>query len=382
MSDQSEFLKAIIPNKYYFDQGAFEKENELIFQKCWYYVGISDDLSEHNDFITHEIGGKSVVIQNFKGEVKAFHNVCTHRFNKIQSERSGNGPLACPYHNWNYNKDGIPFGIPLKKEFQGLDKTTLSELCLPQFNVEICGKFVFVNVSNDAPPLLNYLGESAERLLEISKMLGRKAEHHQIVNKANWKIVIENTLEGYHISSVHPNTFFKQGFNLKSSVDFEVYNDHTAMTLHLAENAEKDKKRERFHKLLKDRPFQPDGFFHMVVFPNLSIGSLFGITAYIGSIKSLAANESVFDYDLYETNLGEGQLLGEAISEVVKFSSIEFTHTTLAEDREICENVQKGIEQSRSQKGVLSSSEIRIWQFQNAYMKYINQEYLISKSNK
>jgi phenylpropionate dioxygenase-like ring-hydroxylating dioxygenase large terminal subunit len=77
---------------------------------------------------------------------------------------------------------------------------------------------------------------------------------------------------------------------------------------------------------------------------------------------------------LYETNFGEGRLIDENISEVLRYSSIEFTRTTLEEDREICENVQKGIEQSNALKGVLNSSEVRIWDFQNTYMKFIERE--------
>ena len=372
MIEGTKFFKAGIPNTAYFDKEAFKSEQQMLFQKAWYYVGLTLNLQQHQDFITAEIGGVSVVVQNFKGQLKAFHNICTHRFNKIHSKRCGNGPLSCPYHGWNYNQEGIPFGIPLKKEFRGLEKETLNELKLDEFKLEICGKFVFVNVSNDAEPLETFLGGSAARLLQISEMIGRHIEHHEIPNAANWKIVIENTLEGYHISSVHPHTFFKQGFNLKSTVDFESHGIHTNMTLHLSESAKDDKKREKFHRLIKDRPFQPDGFFHQLIFPNLSIGSLFGVTAYIGTIQAISENESVFSYDLYETNLGEGRLLDVNISEVIRYSSIEFTRTTLAEDREICENVQRGVEQTSNEYGVLNSIETRIWDFQKAYLTYIS----------
>jgi phenylpropionate dioxygenase-like ring-hydroxylating dioxygenase large terminal subunit len=374
----NQFLKALIPNENYFEKSSFEDEETKIFQSTWSYIGLTSSLEANDDFITQEIGGKSIVIQNIKGEIKAFHNVCTHRFNKLKTEKQGNGSLTCPYHGWSYNKDGIPFGIPLKKEFQGLDKESLKTLCLPEFRLDVCGKFVFVNVSNGSLSLDDFLGNTAIKLKEISGMIGKKAEYHEIVNKANWKILVENTLEGYHISNVHPKTFYKQGFNLKSEVDFEIEGLHSNMLLHLAESHKEDKKREKFHKLLKNRPYQPDGFFHQLIFPNLSIGSLFGITVYIGSIKSISPNESVFAYELYETNLGEGESLSEAISEVVNFSSIEFTRTTLAEDREICENVQLGMEQSNASKGVLNSSEIRIWEFQKAYMDLINKQ-LINK---
>ncbi len=373
MIKEAQFLKAGIPNKAYFDAGIFNKEKTDLFRKVWYYVGLTLDLEHHQDFITVKVGGLSVVVQNHKGTLKAFHNVCTHRFNKIKSAKCGSGPLACPYHGWNYNQDGIPFGIPLKKEFQGLDKETLNSLRLQQFKLETCGSFVFVNVSNDAVSLSEFLGESAARLQEISKMIGRKIEYHEIPNAANWKIVIENTLEGYHISSVHPHTFFKQGFNLKSAVDFESAGMHTAMILHRSDTILKGRKREKFNTFIKDRPFQPDGFFHQLIFPNLSIGSLFGITVYIGTIQPISEGQSVFSYSLYETNLGDGRLLDEAISEVIKFSSIEFTRTTLAEDREICETVHRGVMQTSNEHGVLNSIETRIWDFQKAYQNYIHE---------
>lgn len=361
------FFKALVPNDHYFSKEIFDQE-QLMFQRNWYYVGVSTDLENHNDFITCNIGGKDVVVQNFKGEIKAFHNVCTHRFNKIQTQQSGNRPLMCQYHGWNYNNTGIPFGIPLKNEFKGLDKESLNKLCLTSFDLALMGKFVFVRIAKEGPSLEEFLGETGKKLLEISKMIGRKIEHNEIVNYANWKVVVENTLEGYHISSVHPNTFYKQGFNLKSTVDFTVDSPHTSMILHLSESAEKDKKREKFHKLMKDRPFKPEGFYHALLYPNLSIGSLFGISVYIGSIKSIGPDESVFAYDLFETKKNEEELLDETISSVIGPGAQEFTHITLSEDKEICEQVQLGLRQSGDAKGVLSNQETRIWEFQKAYL--------------
>lgn len=367
MTSEELFLKALIPNEDYFSEEAFQAE-QLMFQKNWYYIGVSTDLENHNDFLTCNIGGKDVVVQNFKGELKAFHNVCTHRFNIIQTQRSGNRPMMCQYHGWNYNNTGIPFGIPLKNEFKGLDKESLNKLCLASFDLELMGKFVFVRIANEGLSLEEFLGETGKELLEISKMIGRKIEYNEIENEANWKVVVENTLEGYHITSVHPNTFYKQGFNLKSKAEFFVDTPHTSMLLQLSENAEKDKKREKFHKLLKDRPYQPGGFYHALIYPNLSIGSLFGISVYIGSIKSISPDKAVFAYDLFETKKNEGELLDETISSVIGPGAQDFTHITLSEDKEICEQVQLGLRQSGSAKGVLSNQETRIWEFQKAYL--------------
>lgn len=373
MEQDAQYLSAIVPNSFYYDSPIFEEEKELIYRNSWIYIGLLRNLENHNDFITDEIGGISVVVQNFRGTLKAFHNVCTHRFNKIQNAKHGNRALICEYHGWNYNTDGVPFGIPLKSEFKGLDEPTLKTLCLKSFKVDTCGQFVFVQINDTGESLTHFLGDSQERLLQVSAMIGRKIEYNEIVNAANWKVVIENTLEGYHISTVHPNTFYKLGFNLKSKMDTEIHGMHSNMTLQLGDTSP-NPQRDKFHDMIGKRPFQPDGFFHQLIFPNLSIGSAWGVTVYIGSIKSLSPSESVFTYELYETNLGEGVLLNNAISSMVNFSATEFTHTTLAEDRAICENVQKGIEQSTQHKGILSSIEVRIWEFQKSYAQLMKIE--------
>lgn len=372
MASDFKFLNAKVPNEYYYSKELFDNEQVEVFQKSWYFVGITDTIQNHNDFISLEIGKVSVVIQNFKGTLKAFHNVCTHRFNKIQIQECGNRPLLCQYHGWNYNKDGIPFGIPLKSEFDSLDSESLQKLCLKQFRIDTCGKFIFVNIIDNGLSLLEYLDESAENLLEISGMLGKKIESNAVFNNANWKVVVENTLEGYHISTVHPHTFYKQGFNLKSEVSFEIFGKHTNMLLQVSETAEPNKNREKLYKMLKDRPFKPNGFFHQLIFPNLSIGSLFGITAYIGSLEPNSETSSNFKYQLYETNLGEGVFLNEALSEVIGASAAEFTLTTLSEDKEICENVQKGLQESNAIYGVLNSQEKRIWEFHKTYAQVMD----------
>jgi phenylpropionate dioxygenase-like ring-hydroxylating dioxygenase large terminal subunit len=373
MESEFQYLSAIVPNEYYHDAAIFEKEKVALFQNSWIFIGMSMNLENHNDFLTDEIGGVSVVVQNFRGTLRAFHNVCTHRFNKIQNAKQGNRALICEYHGWNYNTDGIPFGIPLKAEFKGLDESTLKKLCLKSFQVDTCGKFVFVNIDNNTQSLSDFLGDSKARLLQISQMIGRKIEYNEVPNAANWKVVIENTLEGYHISTVHPNTFYKLGFNLKSQMQCEIHGPHTNMTIQTGDLTP-NMQREKFHKMIAKRPFQPDGFFHQLIFPNLSIGSAWGVTVYIGSIKALSPTESVFTYELYETNLGEGVLLNESISSMVNFSATEFTHTTLKEDRAICENVQRGIMQTPEHKGILNSIELRIWEFQKAYSKLMNIE--------
>ena len=114
-----------------------------LFARAWIFVGFSDDLARHNDFLTAEVGGISVVIQNFKGEIRALHNVCSHRLARLQTDARGNRALVCRFHGWSYDSDGVPTGIPENERFFQLDETACRELALRRFAVEACGRFVF-----------------------------------------------------------------------------------------------------------------------------------------------------------------------------------------------------------------------------------------------
>lgn len=69
------------------DPAVHAEGQERIFRRCWVFVGSTDQLRNHNDFLTSEVAGTSVVVRNFDGEIAAFHNVCTHRRPLIHNEK-------------------------------------------------------------------------------------------------------------------------------------------------------------------------------------------------------------------------------------------------------------------------------------------------------
>src|ERR1700690_3970901 len=75
----------------------FAAERAHLFERSWQLVGLCSDLARHQDFITAELAGRSVVIQNFDGALRGFHNVCSHRHARLRSANCGNGLLRCPY---------------------------------------------------------------------------------------------------------------------------------------------------------------------------------------------------------------------------------------------------------------------------------------------
>jgi phenylpropionate dioxygenase-like ring-hydroxylating dioxygenase large terminal subunit len=109
-------IKLIHPD-FYFGDDIKQLEFEKIFSKNWFFAGMLSDFSEKNSFITFEIFNYPVVIQNFNGELKAFQNICPHRFNKIQTEPKGVGFFICKYHNWSFDKNGKVKSVPRKQSF-------------------------------------------------------------------------------------------------------------------------------------------------------------------------------------------------------------------------------------------------------------------------
>ena len=130
-------MNTLIPPAAYHSPEAFAAEQTKLFQRTWACVGFQRDLQKHNDFISREVGGLSVVVHNFNGELKAFHNVCSHRFNRIHTAPKGNRPLQCAYHGWIYDSAGLPSAIPKRPRFDDLTPERICGLRLASWSVAL-----------------------------------------------------------------------------------------------------------------------------------------------------------------------------------------------------------------------------------------------------
>ncbi|MFZ0227768.1 MAG: Rieske (2Fe-2S) protein, partial [Mycobacterium sp.] len=149
------------------DPAFFEAEREAIFKRTWLNVGRVERLPRTGSYFTKELPsagkGISVILVKTKdGSVKAFHNVCRHRGNKLvwndfpQEETSGTcRQFTCKYHAWRYNLDGDLTFIQQEDEFFDVDK---SDYGLVPVRCELWEGFIFINFDNHAKPLADYLG--------------------------------------------------------------------------------------------------------------------------------------------------------------------------------------------------------------------------------
>jgi glycine betaine catabolism A len=192
-----------LPGEAYASPEVFAWEQRHFVEGSWVCVGRATDLERPGDQRALRIGSISMLlVRNGAGQLRGFYNVCRHRGHELMepgSGRSGRG-IKCPYHGWVYGLDGECRATP-RFGSEDLDR---DEFPLVAVRVEDWRGWVFVNASGDARPLSEHLGNldavvadyRTERLVALAS--------HEYEVAANWKIVIENYLECYHCSSIHP----------------------------------------------------------------------------------------------------------------------------------------------------------------------------------
>jgi choline monooxygenase len=198
-----ETVPAALAPHFYRDPGILEQEQKRIFARTWQFVAHVSQLPERGAYITASAGVEPVlVLRDDDGTVRAFRNVCRHRGSRLLSGSGECGKaIRCRYHGWTYRFDGTLIGVPEGRAIAGLDK---SKLGLFPIRVEtLCG-LVFVNLDVHAAPLAQQVDGLPERLerfgLERLQVKPEKATSQP----ANWKIVVDNYLEGYHVPIAHP----------------------------------------------------------------------------------------------------------------------------------------------------------------------------------
>ena len=187
----------------YVDPDGMAREQAAIFARSWQLAGHVADLAAPGRFAAVPVGTESaLVVRGDDGELRAFRNVCRHRAARLREGRGDCGKaIRCPYHGWTYRTDGRLIGVPEARGFPALDKAELS--LMPARAETFCG-LVFVNLDLDAPPLGPQLAGLEQRLAPYGIERLQRFTESTSSQPANWKIVADNYLEGYHVPIAHP----------------------------------------------------------------------------------------------------------------------------------------------------------------------------------
>jgi phenylpropionate dioxygenase-like ring-hydroxylating dioxygenase large terminal subunit len=189
--------------EFYRSEEILNLEKKHVFQNEWVCAGRLTDWPNEGDYTALDVGGEPIVVWRGRdGVLRAFENVCRHRMAVIADGSGTAGSIVCPYHRWTYGSDGNLRAAPgVADELKG------EKICLPELQLEVWQGFVFVNADLDAPPLGPRLKELDEILdvYQLSDFSWSQRNGSRSIG-ANWKLVLENGMEGYHIPYVHEHT--------------------------------------------------------------------------------------------------------------------------------------------------------------------------------
>ncbi len=256
-----------LPSRYFYDEDIYRRERTEIFFKSWHLVAHVNELHTPGAFVTHDIFDQSVLVQAGKdGTVRAFHNVCQHRGNRLVEARRGTSPApVCGYPAWTYGLDGALRGAPRSACVPGFDKAKFG---LKPVRVEVFASFVFVNLDADVLPLAETAPTAEAIIRRFIPDLDRLVliEEVDVPVPANWKVIQENSIEGYHFdySGPHHKT-------LVDLIDFAGYDlqEHGDWWTYIG--PPKPDTTEAYGVPLASATWQTDAFFNIGLWPNTTI---------------------------------------------------------------------------------------------------------------
>ncbi|MGL6211864.1 MAG: aromatic ring-hydroxylating oxygenase subunit alpha [Paracoccaceae bacterium] len=331
-----------MPASYFYDASVFEDEKREIFMKCWHVVGHVNEFRTPGDYVCQDIFEQSViVVSDQQGRIHALHNACQHRGNRLINDRRGKigAVLRCAYHSWCYNLDGSLRAAPRSENLTNFDKGLYG---LKPVRMEIFAGFVYVTLNNDGRPVAEMAAGAEAEMLRYMPDLHNLVlvEETDVIVEANWKVIQENSIEGYHFDlsgPVHKDLAALidfTGYRLTPRGEWWTYiGPPNAGTTHA------------YGQPLAGAVWQTDSFFNIGLWPNTTFYS-FPYTDMVGTfiMIPLGPERSLLRFGYYAPE-------GRPVPEVTR-AAIAWMNTELGpEDIELNVSNQKGLHSLGFQAG-------------------------------
>jgi choline monooxygenase len=346
---------------------ALAAEQQRIFRRAWHLASLARDTPSENDYIRRKIGLTDLVIHRHGGRIVAYANVCPHRFAAFFDDERGNAPIRCSYHLWTFNNEGVAVGVP-HRHGEALACYQTPALRLDMWRVELVGEFVFVS-AEPAAELADFLGPMLPTLRQLSDVVGDERTSITQPIAANWKIVLQNTVEADHVQSIHAETFaaiMQKPLHIEGDPECE---NSISYLIRMDSSRHANKRDARVDSIFRrvNLPY-PDGYRQHLIFPSTLIGYIdnrqLAIMDYQPGVPdSCTLTARMFDFKVPDLSESERAML-----EIVRPRDLGFTERLFAEDQKICEAVQRGLS-ARPQRmnGALLPGEKYTRRFQEIY---------------
>jgi len=334
-----------LASKFYTDPAILDIEKTRIFLRTWQLVGtlsnacgevngVKRTIADPESFFTADVAGEPViVVRDKQGILRAFSNVCRHRAGPIALGSGCKNVLRCQYHGWTYTLDGRLIGTPDVEGVEFFDRSTMGMVPL---RVEVWEQFILVNFDTQAEPLASYLGKIPEQARGFQFEGLQFAERRDYVINCNWKVYVDNYLEGYHIPIAHPGLMREIDYTNYRTDTYRYYSQQFApiRAMKAEENA------ERF--------YVPAGGLQQAVyfwiFPNLML-NIYPDNVSTNLIVPISHDKTLTIFEWFFHDVADTRVQ-ERIQRAIAFSD-----QVQQEDIGLCENVQRGLRSATYDRG-------------------------------
>jgi len=334
-----------LASRFYTDPAILAIERARIFSRTWQLVGtLSQRCGEVNgaartiadpeSYFTAEVAGEPViVVRDRLGTLRAFSNVCRHRAGPIALGSGCKNVLRCQYHGWTYTLDGKLIGTP---DVEGVEFFDRSAMGMVPLRVETWEQFIFVNFDAAAPALGEFMGQIPQQAAGFEFAGLEFAERRDYVIDCNWKVYVDNYLEGYHIPIAHPG--------LMKEIDYANYRTDT-FRYHSQQFAPIRAMKpgdggERFYAPGSGLPEA----LYFWIFPNLML-NIYPDNISTNVIVPLSQDKTltIFEWFFHDAKSPKNR---ERVERAIAFSD-----EVQQEDIVLCSNVQKGLHSATYDRG-------------------------------
>ena len=376
----------VLPVEAYTSESWFEREQERIFSRTWQFAGLADDLPEPGRYRSVQAGLNNLfIVMGRDRRLRAFHNICRHRGTQLlRAEGKTQKAITCPYHDWTYDLEGSLISVPeQEKEFPDLDRSCMG---LHRASVDLWRGMMWVHPEPDAPSLGEWFGEvephlgphRPEELVEYPEA----ATSHEV--KANWKIVVENYIDAYHLAHLHSGTLSMYDH---SKIESGFVGPHFAFYQPLAAHYAEKIEENSLLPLIDHVPPDQVGAYVPMLFPSLGLGETEGSWSTFHVIplapdrcrvetRTKVMNLSTWEFQKQEWRASKfyARHYGpkyEGDAETDPMASADF----MAEDVYACEQQQKSLGSPYFSVGASAKSgEAAVRQYQRLVQSYVEGE--------
>jgi choline monooxygenase len=302
---------------FYTDTGEHARELEEVIGRSWQLAGHAAQLAEAGDFFTTEICGEPLLLVNDGGTLRAFFNVCRHRAGPVATGCGRQRLFACRYHGWTYDLTGQLVRAPEMEEAVDFDP---ADIRLEPARIDRWGPLLFVAIERDLPPVAEFFpGLDADCAPYGLERMRHGVGRTYPVN-ANWKVYVDNFLEGYHIPLVHPG--------LNREIDYRSYATSLRPRHVVQAAAVREQGTAHFHAQAGEPPAA-----YIWLYPNMMLNLYQGqLQTNLVVARGVDRCEVLFDWYAPQT-----------LEELRWRELVRFGDEIQAEDAEICARVQQNL---------------------------------------